>query len=228
MRATVGAFSGVSVKCGATACVRSRKNRPASLSATCAVDTPCLSSGSPSEGTRHARSPAIPSGSRLVARTRTPEHARRIWFTSPAHAVTRCSQLSNKSSTVRVRRKLMSASVIASPDSCRTPSVDTTASGTSRGSSNGASSITQAPCAKLPTIRSTTCNARRVLPAPPVPVRVTSRSEASNELTSAISRSRPMNCVKCSGKLCAAVGAGGAIEGSNCTAFSASRMSLAR
>ena len=48
-----------------------------------------------SDGTPNSRSPATPSGSRLVASTRTPSVARNIASASAAASSRRCSQLSS-------------------------------------------------------------------------------------------------------------------------------------
>src|SRR5215203_4981463 len=57
-----------------------------------------------------------------------------------------------------------------------------------------------------------TCSASRVLPEPPVPVRVKSRVMASVLLTSTSSRSRPTKLVLGAGRLCL-LGSGGSFGG---------------
>ena len=105
--ATAGAFSAVRAKPGATATARSTNRRTASPCARRPASTwprsprarawARAASGRAREGTRQAVSPAIPSASRLVARTCTPGQARSTVSASRAQASRTCSQLSSTS-----------------------------------------------------------------------------------------------------------------------------------
>ena len=77
------------------------------------------------------------------------------------------------------------------------PNTLATDCGTSAGLASGASSMSHTPSGKADASSrlAATCSDRRVLPAPPAPVSVTSRACESGCLTSAISFSRPMKLV---------------------------------
>jgi hypothetical protein len=145
IRTTVEALAGVNANCEATACARSTKKRTASLLRAASSDASCFAAGRTSDGTRHARSPAMPSASRLVARICTRGHARRMWSTSTAQPAITCSQLSRTSSVVRGRRKVMSESVTPCDDSGRRPIVEAIVWGIRSGSASGANSMSHTP-----------------------------------------------------------------------------------
>ena len=157
--------------------------------------------GSSSGGTGSTCSPATESGSRLVAITRTPGAARITSLTSRAAASSRCSQLSRTSSSslsLRYERSRASGSVAAWSRRSRAAR---TALLTSAGSWSSASSTSQAPPAK-PRPRLVAMRiARRVLPTPPGPTRLTRRAVASFLLASASSWRRPTKLVVSAGRL---------------------------
>ena len=99
------------------------------------------------------------------------------------------------------------------------PNASATAGTTRSGSVTGASGTKNTPFGKSSTSSAPTCNARRVLPVPPNPVAVTSRT-SSRRISSAMSRSscsRPTNGVSCVGRfvgLWSSVFSGGNVGGS--------------
>ncbi len=121
---------------------------------------------------------------------------------SAAHASSRCSQLS---STTRARPAAMNpatVAVAARPSSSGRPMARATATGTTSASVSGAKSTSHPPAGNPVSIAAATCSASRVFPAPPAPVKVTSRLRASRRRTSFISASRPTKLVSCTGRLC--------------------------
>jgi hypothetical protein len=84
--------------------------------------------------------------------------------------------------------------------SCR-PSALKTACTTSWGSSIDARETSQTPAGKLRTSSAAARRASRVLPAPPLPVSVSSRVWLSKRLTSLSSRRRPTKLVSSAGRL---------------------------
>ena len=101
---TAAAFPAVSAKPGRACAARSANSRTASAPAASATARPASSAGSPSEGTSQQTSPSAPSGSRLVASTRSSGAARSSVRISPAAAASTCSQLSMISSRSRSAR----------------------------------------------------------------------------------------------------------------------------
>jgi hypothetical protein len=102
---------------------------------------------------------------------------------------------------------------------CCHPSVCASNWGTRAGSWSEASCTNQIPSLKAPLTVWATCTASRVLPQPPVPVKVRRRLSPNKRVISTISRSRPMNRVNgrgrfwgamltCSTKKCTFSGAG--------------------
>src|SRR5205085_670030 len=77
----------------------------------------------------------------------------------------------------------------------------TTALPTSSGSWTSASSTNQTPSGKLRPTSMATRIARRVLPTPPGPTRLTRRTDVSFFLSSASSRRRPTKLVDSAGRL---------------------------
>ena len=147
--------------------------------------------GTASEGTLHTVSPPIRSGSRLVASTRNPGAALKRPSTSSATTWTRCSQLS---STARVSRWPMTSATTSAggrPDWGSTPSASATARGTRPGSASGARATKWVPPGKRPARLAVTSCARRVLPQPPAPARVTRRRSPTSAATSSTWPARP-------------------------------------
>ena len=95
-------------------------------------------------------SPAMPSGSRLVASTRTPRHARAAARRGRRMPSTTCSQLSSTSSAVRPCRWRISRSS-AYPDPSGTPTASATARATRAGSVTPASADQPHPV-RLPAV----------------------------------------------------------------------------
>ncbi len=138
--------------------------------------------GRPASG--HTRSPPMPSTSRDVASTRRRDVRPSRSSTTAATASTTCSQLSSTSSFGRASIQLASCS---SP----TPSAAAMA-GRTPASSSTPSSPTHHASTAAP---SATSVARRVLPTPPGPTTVTSRSSASAAATPWSSAARPTKLV---------------------------------
>ena len=83
-----------------------------------------------------------------------------------------------------------------------TPKAWAIAWGTGAPSERGASSTSHTPPGYAPTRLRATSKASRVLPEPPVPVRVSRRVMASSRVTSSSSRFRPTKLVLGAGRLC--------------------------
>jgi hypothetical protein len=143
------------------------------------------------------------SDSRLVARMMTPGQARSSQSASRAHDSTRCSQLSQSSSRRLDWSESASDWRSGRSASSRTPRTPATACVTRAGSASAASSVSHAPSGNPSSASAATWRARRVLPAPPVPVSVKSRVPPSRARASRISASRPTNDVSWAGRLCA-------------------------
>ena len=145
-----------------------------------------------SDGTGHSCSSATPSPSRLVARIFTvAECARMASIRSPAASST-CSQLSMTSSRTLPSSAVATDSLTLLPGCWVMPRIAATASGTAAGSPTGASSKSQTPSGNSSARRVATSVARRVLPTPPTPVKVTSRCDFSSVATASSADSRPM------------------------------------
>jgi hypothetical protein len=147
-------------------------------------------------------SPPIPSTSRLVARMCSPGHLCKRASASGAQPSRRCSQLSRTSSNSVWARSREMVSVRGRPGSSLIIMACATACGTRAGSETGASSTHQTPSPNSDASREATASASRVLPLPPGPVRVSSRTfPVRSSSSSATSRSRPTKLVNCSGIL---------------------------
>ncbi len=157
--------------------------------------------GTASGGTGTSRSPSIPRPSRLVAKITSRSHDR--WSTSASAAApsSRCSQLSSTSSSCLPRRNSTKASRVLRPAGAVTENTAATASSTAAASRTGANSHNHAPSPNRGDTCPATCNASRVLPTPPAPVKVTSRASPSAAAVCSSSRARPMNELTCNGKL---------------------------
>ncbi len=138
--------------------------------------------GHDSGGTRHVTSPATPIGSRLVAKIVNLGHAPSSAAISAAHASSRCSQLSSTTSVCRSPMNRTRVSTVERPGWSGNPSARADVAGTSAGSVIGARSTYQTPPGYWPPATAIS-SARRVLPTPPAPVRVTSRLTASSRRT---------------------------------------------
>ncbi len=133
--------------------------------------------------------------SRLVTSTVTLSVASRILPMMSAAASRTCSQLSNSSSRTRPSNADATLSATLSPGCWLRPRTAATASGTAAGSVTGPSSIIHTPSGNSGCRRAATSCARRVLPTPPTPVRVTRRCDFNAVATSATSDSRPTKLV---------------------------------
>ena len=137
---------------------------------------PRPAAGSGSEGTRQVTSPGTPRPSRLVARIRRSGQQPSSLVASSADAASRCSQLSSTSSrrcgrSTRIRRCARSA-----PARSSTPAARATAAQTRSGSGTPLRSTRFTPSANPGAAMAAPSIASRVLPTPPAPTRVTSRS----------------------------------------------------
>src|SRR5215208_4304139 len=162
----------------------------------------CCVSGAESEGTSQPSSPVTPRVSRLVASTRKREQELSSATVMRAAASIRCSQLSSTRSISLSPKASSRLSRRGRPGCSCTPKVPAITWGSSAPSDNGASSTSHTPSWYVPISSLATSKASRVLPQPPVPVRVNSPVIASILLTSTISRSRPTKFVLGSGRLC--------------------------
>ena len=197
--ATAAAFSAVTWKPGLTAAARSANSRTASASVIAARSA--LAPGTPSGGTGTSRSPSIPRASRAVARITSRRQDRCRTPASAAAPSSRCSQLSSTSSSSLLRKNSTSVSRVPWPSRAVTENSAATASSTPAGSRIGASSHSHAPSANRPAAWAAACNASRVLPTPPGPVRVTTRAWPSAAAVCSSSRARPTNELTGNGRL---------------------------
>jgi hypothetical protein len=104
MLATNPTSAAVVSKPGRASRARSTNNDTASDPAMSPSEAAASCPGSDSEGTRHSRSPSTPNGARLVASTTSSGAAMSSDSTAPAHAPSRCSQLSSTSNARREAR----------------------------------------------------------------------------------------------------------------------------
>ena len=135
-------------------------------------------------------SPGARRCSRDVARTRGASERVRISPIAAAAAASTCSQLSTTMSIRRPATESATVSIIRAPPCGVMPRTVAIASGTAAGSSTGASSTSQTPSGKSSASVAPTARARRVLPTPPTPARVTSGRERTVDATS-VSASGP-------------------------------------
>ena len=164
------------------------------------------------DGTAHTRSPATPSGSRLVASTVTVGHDSVTRPTSSAAASSRCSQLSRITSRRRPRRASTTLSTRDRPSWGRIDRMAATACATAAGSATGASSHNHTPSGNLSATIPPASSARRVLPTPPTPVSVISRRSGTSAARRSSSSPWPTKLVAAAGKFparCAGVRSGG-------------------
>jgi hypothetical protein len=177
----------------------------ASLSAA-AAGSSSPAAGRESDGTRYMTSPAIPSGSRLVAIRCTRAQCRNNASATFAQAPIRCSQLSTTISMFCGASASASTSSIGRPGCATIRNASHTAQATSSSLVSPASSTSHTPSPDPSSRSAATCKLSRVLPHPPAPVSVTRREAPTKDRTSASSRSRPMNGVSWAGRLFSSAG----------------------
>ena len=179
---------------GTTAWVRSTNSRTASPGSWSVVRT-----GSGANG--HSRSPSMRSGCWLVTSTWSPGQRSRRVSTADAAAASTCSQLSSTSSSSRSARWSVNAgSMSPAPPSDRAPTTAAISPTTSCSSVIDARSTNHAPSGNWWSTSAATWSDSRVLPTPPGPTRVTTRSEGTSSISCAISSSRPTKLVIWSGR----------------------------
>ena len=169
----------------------------ASLARTTNSSTAAPSTGS--DGTGMARSPATPSGSRLVARTRSWAHAANASVANETTEGSRCSQLSSTRSSSRspTAPKILSRTESAAP--AVIPSAEAINGSTAPASRVAASSTHHTPPLTSARRRAAYASASLVLPTPPGPVSVTSRPSVSSRLSSSSCSPRPTMLVSAAG-----------------------------
>ncbi len=140
-------------------------------------------------------------GERLVTRTFRPGLAARRSATNGAAAET-CSKLSSTSNRRRPRRASSNVSFVGRVPSSRTRRARATAGATRRGSRSTARETKPTPSANASRRSDATWMARRVLPTPPGPVRVSKRTSGRRRVstTAAMSLSRPISGEGASGR----------------------------
>ena len=198
---TAAAFSASTVKPGTTAAARSVSSPTASELRSRRTETSSPSAGSDIGGTTILTSPATPSDCRLVASSRSWGHALTRVTARTARASSRCSQLSRTSSSRLPATYSVSEDSDKPAERSCTPSALKTAWVTSSGSWIGASWTSQAPSGNPRDISVAARSASRVLPTPPLPVRVSNRVVVSRCLTSRSSGRRPTKLVRSAGRL---------------------------
>ena len=149
----------------------------------------------PRDGTGHNCSAPTRSPSREVAMTFTVAVRARIVSISSAAASRRCSQLSKIISKRRPESASAMLSVTDRPAWGVTPNPVATTSATAAGSPRGASSISHTPSGNSGTSSAATWRARRVLPTPPTPVKVTRRWVRTSVTSSSMAPARPTKLV---------------------------------
>jgi hypothetical protein len=189
---TAQALSSVRAKSPRTARARSTNSATAGEACSSGTDMVVGSAGSGSGGTGYTCSARSPSTVRLVARMATPPQRASSSSRSPAASST-CSRLSRTSSQAPSPSCSTRASGGASVPARSTPTARAMPASTSAGWVTPASGTNTAPAAKSVANRPPAANARRVLPIPPGPVRVTSRTsgQATRPATSSMAPSRP-------------------------------------
>jgi hypothetical protein len=146
-------------------------------------------------------SPSTPRGSRLVATRVSFGQLRSRTLASEAHESTRCSQPSITTRARRAARPSTRAFITGSPGFSAIPQAEATVCSNNRASPMAASSTSQAPPGYPSSTSAASLSARRVLPAPPGPVRVTRRDLRSRRRRSEIWCSRPTNELSWAGRL---------------------------
>src|SRR5262252_5863490 len=198
---TAPAFPASTVKPGTTAAARSLSSQTASEPSSCCTEISSPSPGSDIGGTTILTSPATPKACRPVARTCSSGQDLVRAAARTAQASSRCSQLSNTSRRRLPARYSVSNDSDSPPDRSCTPSALKTACVTSSGSRIEARETSQVPSGNPRDISAAARSASRVFPAPPVPVRVSSRVVVSRCLTSRSSCRRPTKLVSSADRL---------------------------
>ena len=202
---TAGAFAKVSWKLGWTAVARSKKSRMHSNCSRRSVNPISCGSGKLRVGTGQSVSPVIFNASRLVVNScKLGQRLNKVvarWAT----ASMRCSQLSMTSNMALSPTKLAMASRTGTWGAALIPSARATARTTCASSVRAANSTHQTPWAKRSIRSVATWIARRVLPLPPAPLRVSRRAAwgagVSSRFTAVIAAVRPTKLVSGMGKL---------------------------
>ena len=132
---------------------------------------------------------------------RSSEQPRKSASATFAASATTCSQLSRITSALFCRRNPVSVSMSGRFGNSWTRSAVAIAATTSLGSASGASSTSHRPSSAMSPRAVPTSNAVRVLPTPPVPVRVTIRCPRTSATISPSSESRPTKLVSAKGRL---------------------------
>ena len=200
--ATTLAFALLSWNSGLAARARWMKRASASYCASSTTSGRCLGSGRESGGTANSCSACTCSTMRLVTSTlscRQAASSSATWRAAP----TTCSKLSSSSKSRFSPKKAFSRSSTGWPASSLRSSASAMVGRANAGSRRGARFTKYTPSGNASLSSAATCSARRVLPMPPGPVRVSKRtsSRRSRRPTAATSCSRPMNAVGWTGKL---------------------------
>jgi len=200
--ATARAFSVVSAKSSLTARARSTNSATAASCASTSTGGRRCRSGSASGATGHSCSPERRSTTRLVTSTFNPVHPVNNSAMRGA-ASTRCSKLSRSSSSCLSRKVACTRSISGCPPISLTLNVCAMVATTRSGSLSGASGTKKTPSANISRSTAPACKASRVLPMPPGPVSVSSRTSGRRSMsrTAATSRSRPISGVGGTGRL---------------------------
>ena len=201
--ATAAAFSSVSAKSGRTSMARWTKRATAGYTESSSAGSRRPASGTGSGGTGCSCSPRRCSAARLVTTTLRPAQAPSSSAMAGAGGRI-CSKLSSRSSRRFSRTCSFKASSTGRLPTSRTPTVCAIVETTSAGSLIGASSTKKTPSSYAWISSAATCTPSLVLPVPPGPVSVTSRtsSRLSSPCRVPTSRCRPINGVGWIGKLC--------------------------
>ena len=199
MSATAGSVSAVRRKSGLMACARSVKSRTAPDIPASSIRGRGACSGSGATG--NSRSPESRSPIRLVIRSVTPGQASRR-SRSRGPAVTTCSKLSRTRSRRLSARTSIRRSRSDSVPMSRSPSAPAMVSRTRLGLAIGARLTKATPSGKSSTTSVAAAIARRVLPTPPGPVKVSRRTPGSRSsvTTAASSWSRAIKRVSGRGR----------------------------
>ena len=152
------------------------------------------------DGTGHKCSGPTPRPSREVAITLTVVVSARTASTSPAAASNTCSQLSNTINSRRPDRACTTLSVDRPTGWGVTPKAAATTSGERRRIAQRGQLDQPHPVGEPGSSSAATCNARRVLPTPPTPVKVTTRWALIVSMSSSTAARRPTKLVVWTGR----------------------------
>ena len=198
--ATAAALPGVRAKPGRTARARSVNSATAGEAAMSASEAVAGSAGSGSGGTGYSRSARSPSAARLVATIARPGQRASSSPRSGATPAT-CSRLSRINSQASSQNSSARAGTSAPVPDWSAPTARAIPASTCPGSATAASGTNTAPPPKRSRSRWPAARASRVLPTPPGPVSVTSRTWGSvtSATTSPMACSRPTSEVAAAG-----------------------------